>query len=313
MIQKIFEIRAIQIFCAADIVLLTLSMIFTPQAMVFMVLSNYAVHFMFLLMLSSIFFLILNNRPLLFISLICCGMLAWHLRRSANQEIQYAPMTDKPSICVIQLNTSNIPEDPSIIRDIILNENADLVTIQEMTPYWASIMDTILLDSFPHKASMVRIDPYGMKFYSKKKILGSDTLFIDGLPVFVAKVLISRLDTVSLYGLYPVSIDNIASFSKLGKQLTKVATHIIESPNPGIIAGDFNVVPWNAEIQKFKYLTGFSDCRREYIPANISDFTIEKLPMEHIFCSDHFNCRGFKTINLENGTYLGVKAEFQLN
>jgi hypothetical protein len=160
---------------------------------------------------------------------------------------------------------------------------------------------------------MIRIDPYGMSFYSKKEILDSDTLIIDGIPVFVSNIMISKQDTISLYGLYPASIDNITSFEKLGHELTEVAAHIIESPKPVIVSGDFNVVPWNSEIQKFKYLTGFSDCRREYIPANLSDLKIEKLPMEHIFCSAHFNCRGFNTISMEDGTYLGVKAEFQLN
>ena len=267
---------------------------------------------MILMLLSGMFFLLMDHRRLMFLSLLCCGVLCVFLKNRSNSDLRLAEDSSQPSISVAQINLVNIAEDYEGLIESIKQDSVDLICFQEVTPDWASFIQDELNEVYPFANSLVRIDPFGQLILSKYPLSAIDTFYHEGIPVLSSLIDLGYNIHLQLISLHPKPIVSDESNSRFEQHLDQISKKVLESKIPLITIGDFNIVPWSDEIQKFKYLSNLNDCRREFVPASpLNPFNFHKIPVEHIFYNDRLECVSFNNLRSAQRDYLGIKGKYQ--
>lgn len=322
MILKILGDHPLQIFLSALIILGALLCIFTPNYFLFKTASSYAVHLMFGYLFLGGLFLLIKQPKLMFTSFACCAGLCIFFKSHANPELILPAKTDAESVKIAHFNISTFGGDIDEIINTILKTDADVVSIQEMTPDWSHIINNSLIPKqYPNQVSLVRIDPFGLSVYSKQPFTEVDTFYYNNNPNFrnipnLHCVIKSDIDKRKINFIssrtYPPF--NSTAYEHLRDHMVFIAKKISTIAGPVITFGDYNAVPWSKEIQEFRSLAGITDSRRSHTPSfKEGSFSIFHLPIDHIFFSDHLRCVEFNNIHTAASSHIGIEGTYQFN
>ncbi len=309
MVAKILDIRSIQISLSIIIVLGMIFCIFTPNYYLFKMGARFAGQIMLFYMALGITFLILNQPRLMFTSLACCAGLCIFLKQSSNSDLKHPVPTDELSIKVAHFNVSVSDEDYESTVQAMLQADADLISIQELTPDWQYALNEVLTDKYPYYSSVVRFDPFGLAVYSKHPIEQLDTFYFEEIPNYSGTIKINNSNhkfkfvcghtTPPLYSL---------AYEKMKGHIKVLAQEATQDSMPVITIGNFHAPPWWAEIQDLRTTAQLADSRRS-AAYGISE--IFQSPGDYIFYNQGFSCLNFENIFTPNSSHLGIQGRYQ--
>ena len=167
MVTKILNLRSIQFTLGALIILAAILCIFTPNYFLFKMGARFAGLIMLGYLVLGLFFLILKQPKLMFISLACCAGVTIYLKSTSNSDLKHAAPTTEVSVRVAHINVSGFDNDYESTMAAIKDTKADLISIQELTPEWHYVLKETLSEDYPYSTSLVRFDPFGMAIFSK--------------------------------------------------------------------------------------------------------------------------------------------------
>jgi len=72
-------------------------------------------------------------------------------------------------------------DDYEFIVEEILESNADLVSLQEVTPLWDDVLTEALSEKYPHSKTINRFD-LGIAVYSRLPFVSVDTFMCEDIP-----------------------------------------------------------------------------------------------------------------------------------
>ena len=101
---KFFNQSIVTWVVAGMIILVTALFIFPPENLLIKQLSQFAVHWIFATLILGIFFLIVDNDHLLYISFAACGFMSLFLMRSYNTSLKLAISDNVHSVSVAFMN-----------------------------------------------------------------------------------------------------------------------------------------------------------------------------------------------------------------
>lgn len=289
--------------------------IYPPQLVFAKKISDYTVHIMIVLLVSGMFFLLLEKNKLMFASFAYCGILCLFLKGNVNQGLKLAVSSGTPTITIGHFNAASVAEDYSILIDAITDTDADVVSINELTPDWEYVLTKELSRIYPHQAKMVRIDPFGLGILSKKPIERIDTIeFYDNQhPHLMVEVPISLMKDVQIINSYFLPPLTRKEYGDYRVELTKMGQKISDMRGPTIVAGDFNLSDWSAELREFKFQSGLISSRRDVSPKTTTGLkTWMNFPIDHILFNNALECSSFQTVNDSIGNHLGIVGTYQL-
>jgi len=254
-------------------------------------------------------------------SFVAVAILAFMLRSSAvapEEKTQVTPVfleqvqQSKP-ISVSQFSTSNllVQGKPSI-RTILASE-ADLLSIQGLTPDWADLLVDSLQALYPHQYLFEDIGVHGLGVFSKEE-LGSIDSFLIGEVVQVSACLSGTENSpeMTLVAVQTTPPVNTGSYQVMKAQLASLANHIQQVEGPLITIGDFNNMPWSNELSAFQQNSNLQDSRRSQYPTYHQGAPhLFDRPVEHIFYSKDLQCLQYRA-QRQGSTYIGSGATFQL-
>jgi exonuclease III len=288
---------------AATFILLGVYIImYPPDIGFFKKTSEFAVHLMFGLLGLSFVFLVFNQKRLMFISMLACGLLAFYLKTASNSNMILPQVNNLPKFKIAHFNLSSFNAyDPSF-EDIITNTECDFISFQEYTPDWHGFVQKTLLHKFKYHHTNIRIDPFGMAVYSKLPIEEVQTFHYKEIPNLDIKVNTGyqEIHIISSY----IAPPTIATTHSVKDHLDAISTYVNVLDAPAIVLGDFNQVYWAKDIQNFREAAGLNNSRR-----NIDITT--KVPYDHIFHTEMIECISFKEIKDTDLTHLGITGIFQ--
>jgi len=266
--------------------------------------SSYSVHYMVFLLIIGLFFLLIRQKKLLFISFACCAVLCLYFKLKVGITIEQPFKTEEPTLRLAHLSTTALSGNWESNLQVLKNGKWDVLSIVELTPDWAILFQEELSETFPYSISLERIDNYGLGIYSKFPIHEIDTLFYENIPNLLATIQVAE-DYNCL-----ISCSNTdpplyrKSFLQLKEQLNTLAQNFNQKDIPIITTGNFNLDQFSDELQDFRALAGLSDSRMTMSPSL-------NPPTHHIF-SKKMTCLSFS--NIYNNTYrIGIQGEFQFN
>lgn len=312
MVTKILDLKYIHLSLSALIVIGVLVCVFPPDFFVFKISAKFAVQIMLSYLGLGLVFLTLKSYRLMFTSFACCAGLCLFLKYTTNSELALAQPTNEETISIAHFNMS-ATDDPEFIIKEILASDADLISLQELTPHWGDLLAEELETNYPHSKTVDRFD-LGIAVYSKRPFVSVDTFMCEDIPNILGTISLKNTDRevcfITSHALPPFYSNE---YKKLRNHLHRIASFSTKSECPVITIGDYGAVPWSYEIQDFRSISDLNDSRRGFFPNSNGSFSIFQLPSDHIFYSSQLDCIHFEDMEHAVAGHLGVKGSYQFN
>ncbi|MCB0640350.1 MAG: endonuclease/exonuclease/phosphatase family protein, partial [Phaeodactylibacter sp.] len=280
-------------------------------------LNNYAVLVMLGYLVVGLVFFMLGRQRLLFLAFLACGVLSVYLKYRTNPQVQlpradYSAATFK----VGHFNLSNLESTGAYeaLLAHIHSTDFDLLSFQELTPYWKQRLEEDLKGDFPHLCVKPGVDLFGMGLYARHPFAQAYNYEVGGSPLIVCRMSTGpRSPLVHLVSVYNLPVLDQRSYQHLQEHLEGVAKFIDRLNGPIIVMGDFQVVSWSDELLNFKTALQLKDSRRGYMPSFLNgSVRLWEVPVDHIFYTRDFECTHFEGLTDAEGAHLGVRGTYQL-
>ena len=280
-----------------------LLVILNPNYPIFKTTTNYAVQIMFVYLFASIGFLLLKKPGLLFTGFACTAALCLFLQQSSNKDLVFPKINGEQKISVAQFNMSAASDDVNASIKSIIEADADVISLQEITPDWQPILKTKLAKKYPYHSLVYRTEDFlGIALYSRFPFTKMDTIYCEKTPNLIAKVEVDR-QPIYLAATYFYPELNDSDLDRIDKHKSILKTYFQQVHDPVINFGEFNQVQWTSFIKEYKNEMNLLDSRR---------FPFFDNPTDHIFFSKDFECIDFKTITNAYTNHLGICGEYQI-
>lgn len=266
--------------------------------------ANYAVHTMFACLFMGLFFLTIRQRRLMFTSFIACSILCLFLKNASNNTLTHPQKTIEEVFEISQFNASAFHENANASIKSILEDNADVISINEISPDWGRVLKKDLKDAYPYQTIVYRMEDFlGLGIFSKQPFSVVDTFYHMDIPNLAIEIS-NGIDDICLVSsfVYPEISSN--DNKKVKAHFSALKDYMKEIELPVISVGDYNQVQWSTHLQDLKKTCMLNDSRRYQFFDN---------PTDHIFFSQHFNCVDFQIISNRFTSHLGVKGSYQIN
>lgn len=212
----------------------------------------------------------------------------FHLAPAVRSALADRPATScaGPTLTVVTANVRYRNEDRSRFIDWLEAHPADLVVVQEVTAAWAA--EFAQLESYPHRAVLVREDPYGIAVLSRWPLESTEPADFagDGLPSLVGRLEVGGqpLVFVGLHTHWPV-LPGLARARD--ESLREVARLIRGQDRPAIVLGDLNLTPYSPAFSRFEDAAGVRDVMdgRRWRPTWRAGFWPLALRIDHVLAS----------------------------
>jgi endonuclease/exonuclease/phosphatase (EEP) superfamily protein YafD len=277
--------------------------IITPHMRYLRVFTRYTVLLLLIYFLVAMAFLMLRQQRLLFTALGCCAALCVFLKSSGGPGLKRPKLTKDPMVTVAHFNMSSGQEDYKSAIATILHTNADVISLQELTPDWFAIIRDSLSAIYPYSCVSIGSDMYGLGLFSQKKIIDCDTFYCNEIPNLDIALELSQNKKIHIISSYVSPPLWSGAYALVNQQLKSIAQHTKKIKSPVITLGDYNIEPWSREIREFKAAAGVADSRLWYTADT---------PLNHIYYSKQLDCVGFDNIMSASAQQLGIIGTYQL-
>ena len=294
------EIKPYQYFVWLILILATVLSIYTPEQFLFKKLSKYGVQLMITCLGLGLFFLTTRDTKSMWVSLACTGVLCLHLRtREPFYPIKYGTFFK-----IAHIDLSNSSDYEQTIK-IIMDNNVDILSVQDLDPDWDFILKQQLSATYPYEKSILSLGLFNTAIYSKYPFIEIDTFYYKDAPNIHGCVEIDhqKVHFISSMTVPPV---DMKAFQEIGKHLLNIAAHSTKINAPLLTLGNYNVVPQSSEINGLKRKGGLYDSRT-------NQSLIAESPVDHILYSKELECTDFTTLTEANNNKIGIMGTYQFN
>ncbi|MDF1863379.1 MAG: hypothetical protein P1U70_01025 [Saprospiraceae bacterium] len=289
--------------------------------------EKFAVQIMIGYLFGGVLFLMLKQPRLMFASFGCCAALAIFLKFSMNPREVFSEKkqvliqeetiqeTESVEIKIAHFSLSDAENDPELTFEKILETEADLISIQEVTPIWQPYLESYLDSIYPHNHTILDLGMYGLSVYSKYAFNFIDTFYYEEIPNLVGSISLgNEIDSVYFVSTHAVPAFSQSAYKRVEEHLQLIQDYLVELNHPHFIIGNFYVVPWSKEVKEFRSVTKLRDSRTGFMPS-YRDGTLSfwDIPMDHIFFSKHFECSGFKSVSGVTSNHIGIQGVYTID
>lgn len=289
--------------------------------------ETYAVQIMVAYLFGGIWFLILRQPRLIFVSLGCCAALAMFFKYALNPP-SLSPVATPPllssvpqtnlkdiQIKVAGLSLSDGEDDPDLTLHKIVQSNADLLALQEVTPVWQYFLEDTLESLYPFHRFVPDAGMLGLAVFSRFPFNFLDTFYFQSIPNLWGSVKLPQgPDSVEFIITHALPAFSAAGFEQLEAHLNVIGSKLKSTTSPNLVIGNFYAVPWASEVLDFRESTRLKDSQQGFMPDyDDGRFSLFYIPYDHIFYSPQFDCLHFKTIGGNAQSHLGVEGIYQLS
>jgi endonuclease/exonuclease/phosphatase (EEP) superfamily protein YafD len=158
--------------------------------------------------------------------------------------------SDVQAITIVQLNLSFRNTTPDAVADFIRSEQADIVTLQEVTAKTGRVID-ILAEDYPFRVLCSAGRVGGQAILSRlPRAPGQSDGCIKGEGMAWMRVMAGgqQVSVASLHLHWPYPFGQ-------ERQIGRLEGHLKDLPRPVLLAGDFNAAPWSHAVDRIAQAT----------------------------------------------------------
>lgn len=209
-------------------------------------------------------------------------------------------IADGESMKVMQFNvlTNNYRYKATI--DQIKKEDPDFISFQEVSNAWALALVEGLADQYPHHHIVKHTDEsQGLAVFSKHPLTALEYHEWSGTANLSGKLTIDSQE-VNFLSLHTRSPMNKTKWQTRNAHIQAAADFIADHKGEFIVLGDFNTVPWDQQLTKFRKKTQLQDSRKKLTPTYPAwgPKFFAQIPIDYIFHSKGISCQSLDSIKL---------------
>lgn len=300
----------LQIVTAGLMLFVTIGFIFTPHLpfsdnLLVEKGIEYAVHGLYGLLAFSLLLFALGRYKLMFLGLGCVAALCIFLKSQSNDHLILPQNELAPKLEIVHFNLANINDSYGDFYSTLKKMDADIISLQELTPNWDMALRDSLSKTYPHVIKNVRIDPFGKALFSKNEFIMKNVEGESEDNFIVANLKMGDQE-IRIYSNYILPPLNASSKVKAKKQLEILSKKIKNTIYPSIAMGDLNMVHWSNMIRVFTKDSELKNSRRGF---SVNGFEI---PYDHMFFTEELECAHFEEIMDKNSEHIGIRGIFQI-
>lgn len=201
--------------------------------------------------------------------------------------------TTENQISLLVANVYQYNRKVQPLIDHIEQLKPDLVFLLETNEWWREQLESIK-EQYDYQIEMPQEDTYGLLFYSRLPLKQPEVrrLVEKEIPSIRTWVNLPSGQQIRLYGLHPKppAPSESTRTTKKDKELLLIAEEAANCASPVIVAGDLNDVAWSYTTELFQKMSRLLDPRkgRGFFNTFHARYPLIRFPLDHIFCSDHF-------------------------
>ena len=230
---------------------------------------------------------------------------------------QKTPLSDrhfKLLVCNVYQDNRNVDGCLALIR----GHKPDIILFVETDLWWKEHLD-IGKNEYPYRVLKPLDNTYGMMLYSRFELVDPLIKYLvkENIPSIHTRVRLLSGDEFFLYCVHPqppVPNENPRSTERDAELLT-VAREARERRLPVIVAGDLNDVAWSYTTELFMKISGLLDPRRGrgFFNTFHARYWFLRWPLDHIFCSSHFQLVDLKRLPPMGSDHFPILLEVVLD
>jgi endonuclease/exonuclease/phosphatase (EEP) superfamily protein YafD len=192
--------------------------------------------------------------------------------------------SEAPTIKIVQLNLSYRNTTPDAVADFIRGEQADIVTLQEVTGKTARVVE-LLAEDYPYRVSCAAKPVGGQAVLSRLPMApGQSEGCTNGRGMVWMRVVAGgqQVTVASLHLHWPYPFEQ-------GRQIDRLEDMLKDLPRPVLLAGDFNAAPWSHAVDRIAKAsdTSIAGGLRFSFDIKLRDWTPPiAMPIDHILLPD---------------------------
>jgi endonuclease/exonuclease/phosphatase (EEP) superfamily protein YafD len=176
------------------------------------------------------------------------GLAAWVLPPVFRKATVPAGAATAPHLRIVSANVMFDNPNHAALVDELQSRDADVIFLQEVTPdWWRAIRAAGLLESHPYFIEAARWGADGMALLSRRPFVSKRLLHVGRRPVPTATVRVGRI-AVHLVDVHVVA--PIETFDENRVEQLAINDIVRHTPEPRIVAGDYNATPTNRWYQE---------------------------------------------------------------
>jgi endonuclease/exonuclease/phosphatase (EEP) superfamily protein YafD len=214
-------------------------------------------------------------------------------------------------------NVYQLNRNPRRCLDCITKHDPDIIILVETDAWWDEQLSGLQND-YAYAVRKPLENTYGMLLYSKLELLNPQVKFLvqPDVPSIHTRVRLPCGDLFHLYCLHPqppVPQENPRSTERDAEILT-IAREVRKCHLPVVVAGDLNDVAWSYTTELFLKTSGLLDPRRGrgFFNTFHAYHWFLRWPLDHIFCSKHFQLNGLKRLPPMGSDHFPILVQLEL-
>ena len=214
-------------------------------------------------------------------------------------------------IKVAHFNVLRTNKDHTSTINAAINSNADFISFQEVNSKWADSLIKGLEIRYPFRLIETIDDRYcGIAVFSRFPLTDIQIVEYGTTPNIIGKIEIKDGNSVDFICSHPQSPTRYFKYKNRNKHFRQMTEYINNINGPLIALGDFNAVPWDINLKKFKRESKMNDSRKSYVPTWPKLFNIGLIPIDYIFHSNEIACLDFKSIGGTSSDHFGIVGDY---
>lgn len=292
---------------SAGLLLLAVVVLFFGRTFPVVWAKSYLVQISFVVLVFSLAMIILKKWKEFFVSF-ASFLVIFSLFFPYLRNIHLPVSNEKNTIKVFQFNIlkGNTHKEETI--QLIKNENADVVMLEEVNAEWGKLLEESMKTQYPYYKIITREDFYGMALFSKVPLSGVEIVDVISHTGITA-LINTESSRIRIFGVHTKAPTTASNLELRNEQIRFLGETIGKYDDPVLVMGDFNAVPWDDVMVEFVEKTGLTDSRSTLSPTFPSWGGFMKVPIDYIFHSSGIMVYEIGVVENEWSDHYGIKAE----
>lgn len=217
-----------------------------------------------------------------------------------------------PSLRIAHMNVLQPNMDHADAIAIAEESNADLLSVQEVSPEWAVALSNGLSKSYPYQYLEPRSNCYGIALFSKLPFNSVKTFLVERSPFIEAVVPVGD-EVVRVLAIHATSPISYGHFRQRNSQLEIVARLVAAEGLPTVVIGDLNTVHWDRAYTRFCANSGLSPTTSTDQRTWPSVGPLALIPLDHLLVSKGLVTASVSSFEVPGSDHRGLLADLKFH
>lgn len=218
--------------------------------------------------------------------------------------------SDARGLRVAHLNVFQRNDDHASVIASVLRIDADVISVQEVGPEWASALRIALEPRYPHAVVVPRTNCTGIALFSRLPFQSAEVVEIAGTPFIDVSMWHSGVP-LRVIAAHATSPGGYGRFVRRNRQLEELARMVRDSEIPVILVGDLNTVHWDDAYRRFCAVSGARPINSSLEPTWPSIGPFALIPLDHALIKGPLSPSRFRSFRISGSDHRGLVAEIR--